>query len=64
MGSEAPGEGAEVASVASDGPAVDGTLDGPGRQITLAIIAVPLEAGNLVPAVLRGWERLRNSQLS
>ena len=28
MGSEAPGEGAEVASVASDGPAVDGTLDG------------------------------------
>lgn len=36
-----------------------GTLDGPGRQIRLAIIAVPLEAGNLVSAVLRGWGRLR-----
>jgi 5-methylcytosine-specific restriction endonuclease McrBC regulatory subunit McrC len=39
-----------------------GTLDGPGRQIRLAIIAVPLEAGNLVQSVLSGWERIRSAQ--
>lgn len=38
-----------------------GTLDGPGRQIRLAIIAVQIEVGSLLSSLLDNWEGLRPS---